>query len=98
MGNLSIGGVCIRGRSSLQEGDVCDFELHDNGPCASWIVKGRARVIRTEIDQLALEFVDVDVASYMFLQTMVLYCADDPLAVAAEFQTDFSCPAVSASC
>jgi|GEM_PF-7124539 hypothetical protein len=34
----------------------------------------------------------------MSLQTIVLYCADDPLAVAAEFQTDSSCSAISASC
>lgn len=98
MYNLSMGGACILGKSSLQEGDICDFELHDNGRHTCRIVKFCARVIRTGADSLALEFVDMDVDSYMFLQTMVLYYADDPLGVVTEFQENFPRPSITASC
>jgi len=93
-----MGGVCIEGRSSLQAGDFCVFELHDDGRHTCRVVKFCARVLRTGADSLALEFVDMDVDSYMFLQTMVLYYADDPLGVVTEFQDNFPRPAITGSC
>ena len=96
--NLSMGGVCIQGQSLLQTGDMCDFELHDDGRHSCRIVKFCARVLRTGADSLALEFVDMDVDSYMFLQTMILYNADDPLGVVTEFQDNFPNPSIAATC
>ena len=96
--NLSMGGVCIQVQSLLQTGDMCDFELHDEGRHSCRVVKFCAHVIRTGADSLALEFVDMDVDSYMYLQTMVLYHADDPLRVVTEFQDNFPRPSITASC
>jgi hypothetical protein len=96
--NLSMGGVCILGKTPLQTGDICDCELHDDGDHSCRIVRFCARVLRIREDCVALEFVDMDVDSYMFLQTMVLYYADDPLGVVTEFQDNFPRPSISVSC
>jgi len=96
--DLSMGGVSIQGKSSLQSGDICEFELHDDGPHTCRVVKFCARVIRAGNTGMALEFVDMDVDSYMFLQTMILYYADDPLGVVTEFQDNFPRPSITASC
>ena len=96
--NLSMGGACLQGQTSLRPGDMCDFELHEDGPISSRIVKFCARVIWTGSDKLALEFVNMDVDNYMFLQTLVLYNTDDPLGVVSEFQDNFPNPSITATC
>lgn len=96
--NLSMGGACIQGPTSLRPGDICDFELHEDGPSFCRIVKFCARVIRTGSDKLALEFVNMDVENYIFLQTLVLYNTDDPLGVVTEFQDNFPNPSIAATC
>ena len=98
MCNLSMGGVCLYGSTSLKPGDICSFELHEDGPDFCRIVKVCARVIRTDSDRLALEFVTMDKDDYMFLQTLVLYNTDDPLGVVTEFQDNFPRPSITASC
>lgn len=84
--NLGLGGVCMLYKSDLSPGDKCDFEIID---AASGTYTYKARVAWKTEDRLALEFVDMDSDSYFFLQTTVLYHADDPLNVAEEFEEDF---------
>ena len=96
--NLSMGGACLQGSTSLLPGDICDFELCDDGRNSGRIVKFCARVIRTGSDKLALEFVNMDVDNYMLLQTLVLYNTDDPLGIVTEFQDNFPNPSLSATC
>ncbi len=98
LGNLSMGGACVHGHSSLQAGDICHLEIHDYGRHATRVVKFCVRIVRKEGDCLALEFVDMDVDGFMFLQTLVLYSADDPLGVVAEFQDNFSRPSMGGTC
>ena len=88
--NLSMGGACILGQSPLKPGDTCEFELYDTRGGTGRTFRYRARVVWTNADRMALEFIDMDTESYMFLQTMVLYHADDPLDVVEEFQDGFS--------
>jgi hypothetical protein len=98
VGNLSMGGAYIQGRSSFKAGDTCYLELHDNGRHSCRVVRFCARILRAGDGCLALEFVDMDTDSYMFLQTMILYGADDPLGVVTEFQDDFPRSALSGTC
>jgi len=83
--DLSMGGVCILCQSTLEPGDMCDFELQDSNIAYHCT----ARVVWRTDDRLALEFVGMATDSYLFLQTMVLYHANDPLDVVEEFQEDF---------
>jgi len=89
--DLSMGGVSISGQSPLEQGNICDFELHEDKDGSCIVYPYSARVIWKKVDRFALEFVDVDSDSYSYLQTVVLYHADDPLEVAKEFQEDFPC-------
>jgi len=87
--NLSMGGACIFGQCSLKPGDLCELELHElqGGTCMTY--NYQSRVVWIGKDRLAIEFINMDSFSYMFLQTMVLYHAEDPLDVVKEFQDGF---------
>ena len=89
--DLSMGGVCILSDSSLEPGDMCVFELHESKNDSSRVYQYNGRVVWKKADRFALEFVDIDSDSYFYLQTIVLYNADNPLEVAEEFQEDFPC-------
>jgi hypothetical protein len=95
--NLSIGGACLQGPNSLRPGDICNFELHEDGRYSCRIVKFCVRVIWIGSNKLALEFVNMDVDNYMFLQTLVLYNTDDPLGVSNKFHDNFSNPFITAT-
>ena len=89
--DLSMGGVCILSEKPLELADKCVFELHENKQDSSRVYHYSARVVWKRDDRFGLEFVDIDSDSYFYLQTIVLYHADDPLEVAEEFQEDFPC-------
>lgn len=89
--DLSMGGVCIVSKSPLEPGDNCDFELHESKQGSGRVYHYSARTVWEKADRFALKFVDMDSDSYFYLQTIVLYHADDPLDVAEEFQEDFPC-------
>jgi len=96
--DLSIGGACIKGKCSLSPGLRCDLELQENGRDSSQVIRLSAQIVRKNYDELALQFIDMDKESYMFLQTVLLYHADDPLTIVSEFQDEFSNTPLSASC
>jgi len=68
-----MGGAFFKGSNSLRLGDICDFELHEEGRTSCRIVKFCARVIRTGSSKLALGLINMDVDNYTFLQTLILY-------------------------
>ena len=96
--DLSIGGACIKGKSSFSPGLRCELELQEDGRHSSRVFRLSAQIVRKNYDELALEFIDMDKESYMFLQTVLLYHVDDPLSIAAEFQDEFSNTPLQASC
>jgi len=79
-------------------GDVCNFELYEDERYSCRIVTFCVRVIRTGSNKLALEFVNMDVDNYMFLQSLVLYNTDDPLDAVTEFQDSFPNSSLTAAC
>jgi|GEM_PF-938671 len=89
--NLSMGGVFMEGDNlNLQPGAQCSLELHEEGQQSSLILKFSAKIIRVEHTGIAVEFLDMEDDSFMFLQTMVLYASDDPIGIAQDFLEDFS--------
>ena len=87
--DLCLAGMFVEGQYDLDPGAECTVELHETGHRSSLILHIRARVTRKESHGVALEFLDMPDDSYAFLQTMVLYSADDPFGVALEFLEDF---------
>ncbi len=53
-------------------------------------IRAMARVVRKDKDGVAIEFTSMMYDSYMFLQIILLYEAEDPLAISLEY-TD-NCP------
>lgn len=96
--NLSMGGVSLYGKSSLNLGDTCRVELYQEKQNVSQTVKFSSRVVRANNHEYGLEFVKMDDESHMFLQTMILYDADDPLSVVSEFKDDFPSSSADMSC
>jgi len=86
--DLSMGGACIFGQTSLAPGDFCELEMHETRG-GGQEYRYKARVVWKTDDRLAVEFIDMDSDSYTFLQTMILYHAENPLDVVQEFQDDF---------
>jgi len=95
--NLSLGGLFLEGQYGVNVKDLCELELHETGRHSCLILTFQAQIIRIEPHGLALQFLDMPLDSYKFLQTMVLYSTDDPYGVSLEFSEDFPAvpPAVS---
>lgn len=75
----------VKGRFEQQKGDICTVEL--SNPENSFGVELRARctVVRVSDNGIALRFTSMDHESFLFLQTILLYEADDPMLLGAEF-------------
>lgn len=85
--NLSLGGFCVRGQFDQQIGDVCAVELREAaGKPLSFHAEGK--VVWIGGDSMAVEFTAMDHDSFLFLQTALLYQAEDPLLLGAEFGRD----------
>ncbi|WP_417911990.1 PilZ domain-containing protein [Candidatus Electronema sp. TJ] len=87
--NLSLGGICVKGQFEQHEGDSCKVELRQAGtvgPAVEFQAKGRVVWINGE--NIAIEFTEMEYDSFLFLQTALLYQADDPLLVSSEFGRD----------
>ena len=87
--NLSLGGLFLEGDYQARSGEEGELEFFEQGRHSCLILRMKVRVIRTEPLGVALEFVDMPDDSYAFLQTMILYGADDPLGVSSEFLESF---------
>jgi len=83
--NLSLGGMYLEGQGNLAVGQNCRIELHQTGQRSSLIYKICGKVVHAEKDGLGIEFVCMEEHSLMYVQTMVLYAADDPMAAAEHF-------------
>ncbi len=87
--NLSIGGLFLEGASDVEPGRMLRIELHETGQTSSLILNFYGRTTRVGAGGIAVEFVEMEDDSFMFLQTMVLYASDDPIGVAENFLEDF---------
>jgi hypothetical protein len=83
--NLSLGGMYVKGAFDQKKGDVCSVEL--SNPDNSFGIELRARclVVRVNDDGIALEFISMGHESFLFLQTTLLYEAEDPMQLGTEF-------------
>jgi len=96
--NLSLGGMFLEGRGALAVGQDCRIELHETGQRASLIYKICGKVVHAAKDGLGIEFVGMEDHSLMYLQTMVLYSAEDPVAAAEHFDEALTGTATSSVC
>ncbi|WP_417909629.1 PilZ domain-containing protein [Candidatus Electronema sp. PJ] len=87
--NLSMGGLCVKGHFAQFVGDDCKIEMRQAGsvgPVVDFQAKGK--VVWINGQNMAIEFTEMEYDSFLFLQTALLYQAEDPLLVSSEFGRD----------
>lgn len=85
--NLSLGGFCVRGSFAQQVGEVCTIELRESAGLPVRF-QAQGKVVWIGGDSMAVEFTAMDHDSFLGLQTALLYQAEDPLLLGAEFGRD----------
>lgn len=93
--NLSLGGLFLDGPLDVPVGGDCRLELHETGVRSSLILNFCGKILRNEKSGVGIRFTAMEEDSFMFLQTMVLYSADDPIEAAERFLDGFTPTAAS---
>ena len=83
--NLSLGGMYVKGTFDQQKGDICTVELNNPQDNLGIELRARCSVVRVNDEGIALEFLSMGHDSFLFLQTTLLYEADDPMLLGTEF-------------
>ncbi|WP_417910812.1 PilZ domain-containing protein [Candidatus Electronema sp. PJ] len=87
--NLSLGGMYIKGRFTQQPRDLCILEAEHRLPSGASIkFQAKGSTVRCTEDGLAIQFVSMPHDSLQFLQTALLYQAEDPITIGTEFSQD----------
>ena len=88
--NLSLSGLYLEGVFDVPVGESCRLELHDTNATSCQFYGFSGRISRRDERGIGVEFTSMGRESLMFLQTMVLYSADDPIDAAREFHEEFA--------
>ncbi|CAK8715518.1 MAG: PilZ domain-containing protein [Candidatus Electrothrix sp. AW2] len=83
--NLSLGGMYVQGVFEQKKGDICTVELSNPDEMLGIELRARCSVVRVNGDGVALSFLSMGHESFLFLQTILLYEADDPMQLGTEF-------------
>lgn len=83
--NLSLGGIYLAGSAPLPVGVGCRIELHASGRQASLLYHVCGTIVHRDGKGFGVRFADMEERCFTFLQTMVLYGSDDPIATAEHF-------------
>ena len=89
--NISLGGICVKGSFAQKKGDSCSVELHKNDKMPLPVnFRAEGVVAWVNSERMAVQFTEMEHDSLIFLQTALLYQADDPLLLGTEFGRDVS--------
>lgn len=83
--NLSLGGIYLAGSAPVPVGDDCRVELHASGRQASLIYPICGTIVHQDDKGFGVRFTGMEERCFMFLQTMMLYGSEDPIAMAECF-------------
>jgi hypothetical protein len=87
---LSLSGMYVTGHFEQQVDDICTIELNQPGAPSEVDLRARGSVVRLDDDGMALKFISMIHDSMLFLQTLLLYAADDPMVFGSEFIKNIS--------
>ena len=88
--DLSLSGMYVFSRFAESEGTCCQVVLRQVGPGSNLTIKAAARVVREDKEGMAIEFTSMAFDSYISLQVILLYEADDPFFISLEYPDN--CP------
>ena len=95
--NVSLNGVLLRGQAIVPDGTPCIAVIHLDGGAGGPTIEARGHVVRTEADQLAVQFTDIMGTDGMrHLRNLVLYNSGTQADhVEAEFQSHLGLKPIS---
>ena len=82
---LSLAGMYVTGHFEQQVGDACTIEMSQPGGTGKINLRAKGSVVRVHDDGIAIDFTSMHQDSLLFLQTILLYAADDPTVLCSEF-------------
>lgn len=88
--DINLTGLFVYGPFHQRTGDECILGYSEERTASNCYFKAKARVVRTKIDGIALEFKSMPLDSYILLQSTLLYEAADPLTIVYDLPAD--CP------
>ncbi|MHB8810979.1 MAG: PilZ domain-containing protein [Desulfobulbaceae bacterium] len=88
--DLSLSGMYVFSRFAESKGTCCQVVFRQVGPGSDLTIKAAAMVVRQDKDGMAIEFTLMAFDSYMSLQVILLYEADDPFIISLEYPEN--CP------
>ncbi len=88
----------LEGVGEYDIGQDCRIELHETGQRASLIYKICGKIVHADKKGVGIEFTGIEEHSLMYLQTMVLYSSEDPVAAAEKFAEVMAQPGSSSTC
>ncbi len=83
--NLSLGGIYLAGSVPVPVGEDCRIELHASGRHASVLYPICGTVVHQDGKGVGIRFTGMEERSFTFLQAMLLYGSEDPIAMAEYF-------------
>ena len=83
--DLSLTGMFVFGSFSQQIGEKCIVHYCQKGRSTDIILLAMAEVVRVTEEGLAIEFREMTFDSYMYLEVVLLYEAQQPLVIGQEF-------------
>ncbi|MBU0550160.1 PilZ domain-containing protein [Myxococcota bacterium] len=83
--NLSLSGVLLKAPTALTLGQGCALILCLGEGEGALELKAQGRIVRSEIEEIGVHFTEVDLDSFHHLRQLILYNAEAPEAVEAEF-------------
>lgn len=88
--NLSLSGMYVYSKFAENDGTSCHVTLTQVGPTSNLTIQAEAKIARQDNDGIAIQFVSMAQDSYMFLQVILLYEAEDPFIIGLEYPDN--CP------
>lgn len=88
--DLSLCGMFVHSKFAESEGSCCRVVLRQVGPGTDLTIIMTAKVVREDREGMAIEFTSMAFDSYMFLQVILLYEAEDPFSICLEYPEN--CP------
>ena len=88
--DISLTGLFVNGFFQQQVGENCIINLVQKGVSITLSLAALAKVVRKSYDGIAIKSTAMSFDSYMYLQTSLLYEADEPIVIGLELPND--CP------
>jgi len=87
--DVSMNGLCLEGKTEMKVGEACRVKILLGDPQEPIAIHVQGEISRRLASSLAITFTSIDPDSYLHLQNLVFYNAEDTERVEQEFTEHF---------